>query len=57
MSDVLNRAAVGCLNGKEASEVLQAYLNTGPEMAFSVHPGIQQQPQGTGAGDKLIKPI
>ena len=55
MSGVLKRAAVGCLNGSEAGEVLQAYLNTGAEMTFSVHPsaGVQKQPEGSGAVDPL----
>ena len=57
MSELLNRAAVGCLNSKEAKELLQEYLKTTPEMAFShTDPAnVQQQPQGTGAGDKLTQ--
>lgn len=58
MSELLSRAAVGCLNGDEATEILQEYLKTQPEMVLSVHPaaGLQKQPSGTGAGDKLIQP-
>lgn len=58
MSELLSRAAVSALDPKESAEILQEYLNTHPEMVLSVHPGagVQKQPQGTGAGDKLIKP-
>jgi hypothetical protein len=57
MSDLLKRDAVSALKGKEAAEILQAYIGTEPEMSQSHTPsGTQKQPQGTGAGDKLIKP-
>ena len=56
MSDLLKRNAVSCLTGQEAEEILQAYIATSLEMVLSHTSGLQKQPQGTGAGDKLIKP-
>jgi len=57
MSDLLNKDAVSCLKGKDAAEILQAYMGTEPQMAQSHTPGAQKQPEGTGAGDKLTKPL
>ena len=58
MSDLLNKKAVSCLKDNEAAEILKAYTSTvGLEMTQNHTPGgTQKQPQGTGAGDKLIKP-
>jgi len=51
----LNRAAVSALDKEDAGEVLQAYLNTEPEMVLSVHQtaGLAKQPQGSGAVDPM----
>ena len=57
MSGLLNRAAVSALDPQESAEILQEYMNTQPQMVLSVHPAAAQQPQGTGAGDHLIKPF
>jgi hypothetical protein len=57
MSSLLSRSAISCLKGSEAEEILQAYMDTGPDLVFSHEPSaMQKQPSGTGAGDKLIKP-
>ncbi len=56
MSNLLSRAAVGSLEGKEAQEICGHYLETGPEMVLAVHAS-PVQPQGTDAGDKLTKPL
>jgi hypothetical protein len=56
MSNLLDRAAVGCLKGKEAGEILEAYIETQPDMVFTNVPAAQQQPSGSGAGDSLVKP-
>ena len=52
----LNKAAVSCLKGEDAVQVLQKYLETkGVEMVHAVHPTVAaaQPPQGTGAVDPL----
>ncbi len=58
MSDLLNKKAVSCLKDSEAAEILKAYTATAAlEMVQNHTPGgAQKQPQGTGAGDKLIRP-
>lgn len=57
MSDLLKKDAVSALKGKDAAEILAAYIGTEPQMTQSHTPGgAQKQPEGTGAGDKLIKP-
>lgn len=55
---ILSQMAVSSLDSEDATEVLQAFMETQPEMVLSVHPAaaVQKQPQGTGAGDRLIKP-
>ena len=55
MSSVLNRAAVSCLKGEEAAEVLKLYLESkGLEMVLSVHlGGMEKAPQGSGAVDPM----
>lgn len=57
MSDLLKRDAVSCLKGREADEILRAYLETGPAMVLSHAPGsMETRPKGTGAGDRLMEP-
>jgi hypothetical protein len=56
MSDFLDEPAVSSRSGKDAASLLQAYMNTGITMVLSHTNGVQKQPEGTGAGDHLIKP-
>jgi hypothetical protein len=55
---LLNRAAVGALKGKEATEILQAYLATPGLSMAQTHTlsAAADQPSGKGAGDNLVKP-
>ena len=53
----LNEKAVGCLKGEDAGELLKAFMISGAAMAQQYHfESTTVQPQGTGAGDKLVKP-
>lgn len=58
MSNLLSSIAVSRRGGEDASQILQAYVATGPRMeqnnALEAAPG--QRPKGTGAGDHLVEP-
>jgi hypothetical protein len=59
MSQLLNTTAVGRKTGDDASEIMQAYVATGPQMAQNHTLGqapAGTKPKGTGAGDHLIEP-
>lgn len=55
MSSLLNSVAVGRRKDEEAGELLQAYIDTQPEMAFthSAAPKAGAQPRGASAGDSI----
>ncbi len=60
-SSLLNSLAVARKSGDDASEILQAYMDTAPEMVLShipapAAPGLAKAPKGTGAGDKFLEP-
>jgi hypothetical protein len=50
--------AVDPVEGDDAIAVLKLYLDRNPQMLLANHPSaaVEKQPQGTGAGDKLMKP-
>jgi hypothetical protein len=62
MSTLLDTVAVSRRSGDDAGEILNAYLNTSPQMALNktmeAAPAaeVTAQPKGTAAGDKLIEP-
>lgn len=56
MSSLLNSTAVGCKKGRDAGEILQAYIATNPTMALNRTVEVEKQPKGTGVGDKLVDP-
>jgi len=56
MSKLLNSAAVGQKSGDDAREILDAYIETMPQMFLNHTLGAEKRPKGTGAGDHLIEP-
>ena len=53
----MNEKAVGCLRGEDAIELLKTFMISGAtmEQQYNSEP-TTVHPQGTGAGDKLVKP-
>jgi hypothetical protein len=58
MTKLLESAAVGVRSGKDAAELLQTYIATGPEMLLDHTLAAAQanKPKGLGAGDHLAEP-
>jgi hypothetical protein len=55
MSSLLNKTAVSRQKGENAAELLQAYIQTGPEMAqnHALAASKETRPKGTGMGDQF----
>ena len=55
MSNLLNSTAVGRRKDDEAGELLQAYIDTAPQMAFthSATPQATAQPRGASAAGSI----